>query len=56
MIGCSLDAPEAVGLVYDRRAATVLRFLGRRVGAEVAELVGELFRVAFRQDGSRRGP
>src|SRR5919197_203917 len=31
-----------------RPAATVLRFLGRRVGAEVAEgLVGELFRIAF---------
>ena len=48
MIGCSLDAPEAFGLIYDRHAATVLRFLGRRVGAEVAEgLVGELFRIAF---------
>ena len=48
VIGRSLDEPEAFGLVYDRHAATVLRFLGRRVGAEVAEgLVGELFRIAF---------
>jgi RNA polymerase sigma factor (sigma-70 family) len=48
VIGRSLDEPEAFGLIYDRHAATVLRFLGRRVGAEVAEgLVGELFRVAF---------
>src|ERR1700747_1460698 len=40
--------PEAFGLVYDRHAATVLRFLGRRVGAEAAEgLLGELFRIAF---------
>ena len=44
----SLSEPEAFGLVYDRHAATVLRFLGRRAGAEVAEgLVGELFRIAF---------
>jgi RNA polymerase sigma-70 factor (ECF subfamily) len=48
VIGRSLDQPEAFGLIYDRHALTVLRFLGRRVGAEVAEgLVGELFRIAF---------
>jgi RNA polymerase sigma-70 factor (ECF subfamily) len=44
----SLHEPEAFGLVYDRHAPTVLRFLGRRVGAEVGEgLLGELFRIAF---------
>jgi RNA polymerase sigma factor (sigma-70 family) len=48
VIGRSLDEPEAFGLIYDRHAATVLRFLGRRAGAEVAEgLIGELFRIAF---------
>jgi len=48
VIGRSLDQAEAFGLIYDRHAATVLRFLSRRVGAEVAEgLVGELFRIAF---------
>ena len=48
VIGRSLGEPEAFGLIYDRHAATLLRFLGRRVGARVAEgLVGELFRVAF---------
>jgi RNA polymerase sigma factor (sigma-70 family) len=48
VIGRSLDEPEAFGLIYDRHAPTVLRFLGRRTGAEVAEgLVGELFRIAF---------
>ena len=48
VIGLSLDQPEAFGLIYDRHAPTVLRFLGRRVGAEVAEgLAGELFRIAF---------
>jgi RNA polymerase sigma-70 factor (ECF subfamily) len=48
VIGRSLDEPEAFGLIYDRHAPTVLRFLGRRVGAATAEgLVGELFRIAF---------
>ena len=48
VIGRSLDEPEAFGLIYDRHAATLLRFLGRRAGAKVAEgLVGELFRIAF---------
>jgi RNA polymerase sigma factor (sigma-70 family) len=48
VIGGSLGEPEAFGLIYDRHAATLLRFLGRRAGAKVAEgLVGELFRIAF---------
>jgi RNA polymerase sigma factor (sigma-70 family) len=48
VIGRSLDQPEAFGLIYDRHAPTVLRFLGRRVGAEAAEgLLGDLFRIAF---------
>jgi RNA polymerase sigma-70 factor, ECF subfamily len=48
VIGRSLSEPEAFGLIYDRHATTLLRFLGRRVGAKVAEaLVGELFRIAF---------
>ncbi len=48
VIGRSLGEPEAFGLIYDRHAAALLRFLGRRVGGKVAEgLVGELFRIAF---------
>jgi RNA polymerase sigma factor (sigma-70 family) len=48
VISLSLDEPEAFGLIYDRHAAVVLRFLGRRVGAEAAEgLLGDLFRIAF---------
>src|SRR5262245_46105464 len=48
VIGRSLGDPEAFGLIYDRHAPTMLRFLGRRVGARVAEgLAGEVFRVAF---------
>ncbi len=38
VIGRSLDQPEAFGLIYDRHASTVLRFLGRRAGAEVGLL------------------
>src|SRR5215468_3969700 len=48
VIGRSLGEPEAFGLIYDRHAATLLRFLGRRAGTRVAEgLVGELFRIGF---------
>ena len=44
----SLNESEAFGLIYDRHASSLLRFLGRRVGAKVAEgLLGELFRIAF---------
>ena len=58
VIGRSLSEPETFGLIYDRHAATLLRFLGRRAGARVAEgLLGELFRIAFERrktfDGSR---
>jgi RNA polymerase sigma-70 factor (ECF subfamily) len=48
VIGRSQVEPEAFGVIYDRHAATLLRFLGRRAGGKVAEgLVGELFRIAF---------
>jgi RNA polymerase sigma factor (sigma-70 family) len=48
VIGRSLADAEAFAGIYERHAEALLRFLGRRVGAEVAEgLHGELFRVAF---------
>jgi RNA polymerase sigma-70 factor, ECF subfamily len=48
LIGRSLAEPETFGAIYDRHAPTVLRFLGRRAGAEVAEsLLADVFRVAF---------
>src|SRR5215831_2262630 len=48
VIGRSMGDPEAFGLIYDRHAVALLRFLGRRAGAKIAEgLVGELFRIAF---------
>ena len=44
----SLVEGEVFGVIYDRHAPTLLRFLGRRVGAEVAEgLLAEAFRIAF---------
>jgi RNA polymerase sigma-70 factor (ECF subfamily) len=47
-IGRSLADPEAFALIYDRHAEVLLRYLGRRVGAEIAEgLHGDLFRIAF---------
>jgi RNA polymerase sigma-70 factor (ECF subfamily) len=46
----SLTEPEVFGVIYDRHAATLLRFLGRRMGAKDAEgLAGELFRISFEQ-------
>jgi RNA polymerase sigma factor (sigma-70 family) len=48
VIGRSLVAAEAFGLIYDRHAPALLRFLGRRAGADVAEgLLGEAFRIAY---------
>lgn len=48
VIGRSLGEPEAFGLIYDRHASTLLRFLGRRIGGRIAEgVLGELFRIAF---------
>ena len=37
VIGHSLVEPEAFGLIYDRYAATLHRFLGRRAGDKIAE-------------------
>jgi RNA polymerase sigma-70 factor (ECF subfamily) len=48
LIGRSLVESEVFGGIYDRHAATLLRFLGRRVGADPAEaLLGEVFRIAY---------
>lgn len=50
VIARSLVDGEVFGLIYDRHAPTLLRYLGRRVGAEVAEgLLAEAFRIAFEQ-------
>ncbi len=49
----SLTRPAAFGAIFDRHAETLLRFLTRRVGADVgATLLGELFRIAFERRAS----
>jgi len=48
VIGRSLAEPEAFAAIYDRHAPALLRFLGRRIGAETGEaLAHEAFRIAF---------
>jgi RNA polymerase sigma factor (sigma-70 family) len=49
VIGRSLGCPEAFAVIFDRHAASVGRYLERRVGREVAQdLVGETFLAAFK--------
>jgi RNA polymerase sigma factor (sigma-70 family) len=48
VIATSLDDPARFGVVFDRHATGVFRFLVRRVGVDDAEaLLGEVFRIAF---------
>lgn len=58
VVARSLASPEVFGELYDRHAATLLRYMTRRVGSDDAEgLLGELFRIAFERrsafDGTR---
>ena len=53
VIAASADAPAAFGTVFDRHAATVFRFLVRRVGRDAADpLLGDVFRIAFERRAS----
>ena len=53
VIAASLADPASFAPIFDRHAATVLRFLVRRVGPDAADgLVGETFRIAFERRGS----
>jgi RNA polymerase sigma factor (sigma-70 family) len=48
VIATSLDEPARFGVVFDRHATRVFRFLVRRVGVDDAEaLLGDVFRIAF---------
>lgn len=48
VIGRSVSDPPSFGVLFDRHAAVLFRFLVRRVGPEVADaLLGEIFRIAF---------
>lgn len=47
-IRASFDDPERFGVVFDRHATVLFRYLVRRVGVDEADpLLGEVFRVAF---------
>ena len=53
VIARSLERPGDFGLIFDRHAEVMLRFLVRRAGPERgAGLLGELFRVAFERRGA----
>src|SRR5437763_9173128 len=48
VIAASLDAPARFGVLFDRHATILFRYLVRRVGPDEADnLLGEVFRVAF---------
>jgi RNA polymerase sigma-70 factor (ECF subfamily) len=48
LVVASVGDPPRFGEIFDRHAATVQRFLVRRIGADAAEgLLGEVFRIAF---------
>ena len=52
-IAASMAEPAAFGVLFDRHAGLVYRYLARRVGAGEAEaLVGEAFRIAFERRAS----
>jgi RNA polymerase sigma factor (sigma-70 family) len=52
-IAASLTDPAAFATVFDRHAASIHRFLARRVEpAEAESLLGEVFRIAFERRGT----
>ena len=58
VISASLDDPGRFGMLFDRHATVVFRYLVRRVGVDDAEsLLGDVFRIAFEKranyDGER---
>ena len=55
-IAASLDEPGCFGVLFDRHATVVFRYLVRRVGVDEAEmLLGEVFRVAFEKRATYDG-
>ncbi len=48
VIAASIEDPEQFGIIFDRYATVLFRYLVRRVGVDEADpLLGEVFRVAF---------
>jgi RNA polymerase sigma factor (sigma-70 family) len=53
VIAASRDDPGKFGVLFDRHATVVFRYLVRRVGVDDADaLLGEVFRVAFERRSS----
>ena len=50
----SLDDPDAFAPLFDRHAAAVHRYLGRRVGDLADDLLSETFLIAFRRRAAYR--
>jgi RNA polymerase sigma factor (sigma-70 family) len=48
VISASIGEPDCFGVLFDRHATALFRYLARRVSADEADLLlGEVFRVAF---------
>ena len=48
VIAASLDEPARFGVLFDRHATVLHRYLVRRIGPDEADgMLGEVFRVAF---------
>src|SRR5580658_3216152 len=55
LIARSLHAPECFGVIFDRHAPAIGRYIARRLGPDAADdLVAETFLVAFRRRGQDR--
>jgi RNA polymerase sigma factor (sigma-70 family) len=54
LIAASVDDPERFATLFDRHAAAVHRYLGRRVGDLADDLLSETFLVAFRRRADYR--
>jgi RNA polymerase sigma factor (sigma-70 family) len=52
VIAASLERPELFGLLFERHARELHRFLSRRLGGVADDLLGELFVTAFERRGS----
>lgn len=56
VIARSLRSPECFGILFQRHAPAIYRYIARRLGPDSAEdLVGETFLVAFRRRGRYDG-
>jgi RNA polymerase sigma-70 factor (ECF subfamily) len=53
VIAASIEEPEQFGIIFDRHATVLFRYLARRVGIDEADpLLGDVFRVAFERRGT----